>query len=74
MESIRRSVARAVSYRFLGTLTTATLVFLLLDKLELAAAVGVLDSLFKLFVYVAHERTWNLITYGHEQQQTEYFI
>ena len=74
MESTRRSIAKAVSYRFFGTLTTAALVYLLLGQLELAAAVGILDTLFKIFVYVAHERAWNRITYGREQQQPEYII
>jgi uncharacterized membrane protein len=44
METTRRSIAKAVSYRFFGTLTTAALVFLLLGELKLAAAVGVLDT------------------------------
>ncbi|TLM68121.1 MAG: DUF2061 domain-containing protein [Deltaproteobacteria bacterium] len=74
METTRRSIAKAVSYRFFGTLTTAGLVFLLLGELQLAAAVGLLDTLFKIFVYVAHERAWNRIPYGREQQQPEYII
>jgi uncharacterized membrane protein len=74
MESTRRSLAKAMSYRFFGTLTTAALVFLFLGQLELAAAVGLLDTLFKIFVYVAHERVWNRIPYGREQQQPEYII
>ena len=74
METTRRSIAKAVSYRFFGTLTTATLVFLLLGQLELAAAVGILDTLFKIGVYIAHERAWNRISYGREQKQPEYTI
>lgn len=74
MESTRRSIAKAVSYRFFGTLTTATLVFIFLGQLELAAAVGVMDTLFKIFVYVAHERAWNRIPYGREERQPEYTI
>lgn len=74
METTRRSIAKAVSYRFFGTMTTAALVFLLLGQLELAAAVGIMDTIFKVFVYIAHERLWNRIPYGRESRQPEYII
>ena len=74
MESTRRSIAKAVSYRVFGTLTTASLVFFFLGQLELAAAVGIMDTLFKVAVYIAHERAWNRIPYGRDQQQPEYTI
>ena len=74
MESTRRSIAKAISYRIIGTLTTATVVFAVFDRLELAAAVGLLDTLFKIFVYIGHERLWNRINYGREQKQPEYII
>ena len=73
METTRRSIANAVSYRFFGTLTTAALVFVFLGKLEMAAAVGLMDTFFKIFVYIGHERLWNRIRYGREQQP-EYTI
>ena len=74
METTRRSIAKAISYRIIGTLTTATVVFAVFDRLELAAAVGLLDTLFKVFVYIGHERLWNRIDYGREQKQPEYII
>lgn len=74
MESTRRSIAKAISYRIIGTLTTATVVFAVFDRLEMAAAVGLLDTLFKIFVYIGHERLWNRIHYGREQKQPEYII
>lgn len=74
MESTRRSIAKAISYRIIGTLTTATVVFAVFDRLEMAAAVGLLDTLFKIFVYIGHERLWNRIPYGREQRQPEYII
>jgi len=74
METTRRSIAKAISYRIFGTLTTALVVFIAIGNLELAAAVGVMDTLFKIFVYVGHERLWNRIRYGREQKQPEYII
>jgi uncharacterized membrane protein len=74
METTRRSIAKAISYRIIGTLTTATVVFAVFDRLELAAAVGLLDTLLKIFVYIGHERVWNRVAYGREQAQPEYII
>lgn len=74
MESTRRSIAKAVSYRIIGTLTTALVVFIAIGRLDLAAAVGALDTLFKIFVYVGHERLWNRIPYGRQQREPEYTI
>ncbi|WP_432823121.1 DUF2061 domain-containing protein [Trichloromonas sp.] len=74
MDSTRRSIAKAISYRIIGTLTTAFVVFVAIGRLEVAAAVGVLDTLFKIFIYIFHERMWNRIPYGRKLNQPEYFI
>lgn len=74
MESTRRSILKAVSYRIVGTLTTAGIVMAVVGKVEVAAAIGLTDTIFKIFVYVLHERAWNKITFGREVQQPEYTI
>lgn len=74
METTRRSLAKAISYRIIGTLTTGLVVFIAIGRLDLAAAVGLLDTFFKIFIYVGHERVWNRISYGREQKQPEYTI
>lgn len=74
MESTRRSIVKAVSYRIVGTLTTTGIVMAVVGKMEVAAAIGLTDTVFKIIVYVLHERAWNKITYGREVQQPEYTI
>lgn len=74
MESPSRSIAKAVSYRIIGTLTTTLVVFVALGRLDVAATVGIVDTFVKIFIYIAHERAWNRITYGREQNPPEYFI
>jgi uncharacterized membrane protein len=74
METTRRSIAKAVSYRVVGTLTTSLVVFIAIGRLDLAATVGALDTFFKIFVYVGHERLWNRIPYGRQQREPEYTI
>lgn len=74
MESTRRSIVKAVSYRIVGTLTTTAIVLVVVGKMEVAAAIGLTDTLFKIAVYVLHERAWNKIAYGREAPQPEYTI
>lgn len=74
METTRRSIAKAISYRFFGTLTTTALVLAVIGKLELAAAIGLADTLFKIVVYILHERLWNRIAYGRIKPEPDYSI
>lgn len=74
MESTRRSIVKAVSYRIVGTLTTTGIVLAVVGKLEVAAAIGLTDTIFKIVVYVLHERAWNKIAFGREVRQPEYTI
>ncbi len=74
MESTRRSIAKAVSYRIIGTLTTTLVVFVAFGRIDLAATVGVVDTFLKIFIYIAHERAWNRIPYGRVTDQPEYYI
>lgn len=74
MESNRRSLVKALSWRLLATIITTSIVFALTGKGEFAATIGVADTLFKFFIYFGHERLWNRIPYGREKQEPEYYI
>jgi len=74
METHRRSIAKALSWRVLATLITTTLVYLLTGKGEFAATVGLADTLVKFVIYFAHERLWNRISFGREKPEPEYTI
>ncbi len=70
-ETHKRSVAKAVSYRFMATLTTTTVVFILTRKLTLALGVGVLDMLAKISFFYIHERVWAKIKWGTAKHPLE---
>ena len=74
MESTKRSIAKSISWRLLATVITASIALGITDQWELAAAIGLTDTIVKFFIYFAHERTWNRIAFGREQKQPEYFI
>ena len=60
----RRSIAKAVSWRIIATLTTFTIVYILTGKLTLAMEVGIFDVTSKILLYYLHERGWGKISWG----------
>ncbi len=75
MESHARSIAKALSYRVLGSCVTACICFAVSGKLALSMGAGAVDMVLKLGLYFIHERVWNHIAFGREKAVTpEYEI
>ena len=68
MESNTRSIAKAVSYRLLGSLSTALIVFVYSRDAKVSLGVGALDVVLKMALYYIHERVWNHINFGRDKQ------
>ena len=68
VESHYRSIVKAVSYRILGSSTTALIFYVLTGKGSLSVGAGVLDMVLKIGVYFIHERIWNHINFGRTHQ------
>jgi len=68
MESNSRSVAKAVTYRVLGSCSTAAIFLVLTGSVKLSLGAGALDVVVKMAAYFVHERIWNLIPYGRERR------
>ncbi len=64
MDSHSRSLAKAVSYRLLGSGCTGIVFYLLSGELALSLGAGVLDMVLKIGLYFLHERMWNRIEFG----------
>ena len=64
METNTRSLAKAVSYRVLGSLATALIVFGFTGKAAISLGAGALDIVVKTGLYFLHERLWNNISFG----------
>ena len=64
MDSRRRSVAKALSWRMFATVITAAVAWAVTGKIGFAVTIGALDSLLKLGAYYAHERVWNRMSFG----------
>lgn len=64
METHARSIAKAISYRILGSMTTGLIFYLYTGNLKNSAGAGMLDMVSKLGLYFLHERVWNRIPIG----------
>lgn len=64
METHSRSLAKAISYRFFGSLSTAGLVYFFTGSAKVSVGAGILDSLVKIVLFFLHERVWQRISYG----------
>ncbi|MEO8591851.1 MAG: DUF2061 domain-containing protein [Candidatus Solibacter sp.] len=74
VESHSRSIVKAVSYRILGSATTAIIFYVLTGKASLSLSAGLLDMVSKIGVYFVHERVWNHINFGRTTKAPEYEI
>jgi len=59
-DSQSKSMAKAISWRILGTLDTIVISWVLTGTLTLALSIGSIELFTKFFLYYAHERLWNL--------------
>ncbi|MBM1108152.1 DUF2061 domain-containing protein [Aurantibacter crassamenti] len=59
-----RSVAKAISWRIIGTLDTLLVSYLLTGEIAIAASIASIDFVTKMFLYFFHERIWNKIKWG----------
>ncbi|TDN90451.1 putative membrane protein [Salegentibacter sp. 24] len=61
-----RSILKTVSWRIVGTLDTILISWVLTGKIETALAIGSVELVTKMILYFAHERIWNLISFGKQ--------
>lgn len=65
-ESNARSLAKAISWRVTGTLDTFIISFFITGEFTLAGAIALTEVITKVFLYWAHERVWNKIKWGKQ--------
>ena len=67
VETYRRSIAKALSWRVVATLITSLIVWLTTGKFDLAVKVGLFDTFLKFAAYFVHERLWARINFGRRR-------
>lgn len=74
MDSHKRSILKALSYRFMGVIVTSSVAWMFTGKPMIAFGIGLLDSALKFFGYYLHERMWNSIEFGRKKSSDDYSI
>ncbi len=73
METHGRSILKAITWRAGGTVVTCLVAWLLTESLDLAARIGLLDTVIKIGAFYVHERMWNRLNIG-KMKPPEYQI
>lgn len=63
-EAQSRSLAKAVSWRILGSVDTFLLSWLFTRSVKAAGAIAITEVLTKMVLYYFHERAWSGINWG----------
>ncbi|MGZ4963947.1 MAG: DUF2061 domain-containing protein [Limisphaerales bacterium] len=66
-----RSVAKAISWRAIGTIDTMVISFIITGKVKLAVSIGCVELFTKIGLFYVHERAWHRIPYGRVPDRTE---
>ena len=70
MPLIKRHIAKSISYRFIGTITTIILTLFAGLPLKWAGIVGLGELIIKPIIYFLHERVWyKWIPYGLKKKK-----
>ena len=67
-ESHSRSIAKAITWRVLGSIATTLIVFLFTRRLIASLAVGGVEFFSKIGLFWLHERIWDRIPLGRHTE------
>lgn len=65
----KRSIVKAISYRFTGTFITVLVVFVFTGKLSLSISIASVETIIKIAIYYLHERIWNKMHWGKTKNE-----
>jgi len=66
-ETNKRSIVKGISWRVVATSTTIAIVYFFFDRLDLAIAAGMIETVLKVGLYWAHERAWFKVSWGRKK-------
>ena len=64
LESRKRHIAKTVTWRFIGTLDTMTLAWIISGNPLAALQIGFAEVITKMVLYYLHERAWYKVNFG----------
>ena len=67
MESHKRSVVKAVTWRIIAVIVTSTVAYIFTGNSTLSLSIGFVDMAIKLGAYYGHERLWDRSSWGRKK-------
>jgi uncharacterized membrane protein len=64
MDTTKRSIAKALTWRALASLATFIISYMLTGSIAAATGIASVQVFVNLFLYYIHERIWNKIDWG----------
>jgi len=64
IENKSRSIGKSISWRILASCDTILISYLITGSIAIAASIGSIEVLTKMFLYYFHERVWDRISFG----------
>ena len=61
MDSHRKSILKAVSWRVLGSAGTFLIAWILTDDAAISAGISIAEFFLKIVMFYAHERLWSRV-------------
>jgi|TARA_B100001971_G_C17669343_1_gene276748 adenylylsulfate kinase len=71
MESHKRSIVKAMTWRVIASLITFLVAYLFTKELALSTGIGISDAAIKIGTYYSHERLWERISFGRKKESKE---
>ncbi len=65
----KRHLAKAITWRIVGTLDTILLGWLISGDFKVGASIGLLELLTKMVLYYVHERAWYRSDFGVDKPE-----
>lgn len=66
MNTIKRSLAKTVSWRAVGSIDTMVITYIVTGNWKFGLAVGSIEVMSKIILYYIHERIWERIKWGKQ--------
>lgn len=68
--SDKRHIFKTITWRFVGTLDTMVLAWLITGNPLMGLNIGAIEVITKMLLYYIHERVWYKMNYGLEERRT----
>lgn len=66
-----KSIAKAISWRTLGTIDTIAIAYFVTGEVSMAISIGSIEVFSKILLYYFHERIWERATIKKQINETE---